>query len=329
MKITGTAGIAAGAVVLLAASFVLSTGTGAAACTPGSINIAAVSKITDTIDGYSGDQLVNAATIMNAATSLGLTAQAQTIGMMTAMAESGLKNLDHGSAVKPDALGLFQEPASWGTASERSDPNSASILFFTRLQTVTGWGTITPTAAAHAVQQNADPGLYTPYFAPAAAVLDGLTNVAGAGACGAHQVGDDYPWPNQKTITQGGGLSPLRYYYRECTDFVAWRLNRDAGITTGPWKYSWANLTPLGGDAIEWKANWISHGWTISTDPVPGAVAWWGKAGGPLGHVAYVQAVNPDGSVTLEEYNSGGKHAYDTRKLSSDRPETYLYPPPR
>ena len=37
----------------------------------------------------------------------------------------------------------------------------------------------------------------------------------------------------------GGGLSPLRYYYRECVDFVAWRLNRDAGVTSAPWKWDW------------------------------------------------------------------------------------------
>jgi surface antigen len=329
MKITGAAGIAAGAVALLAASFVLSSGTGASACTPGSISIEAVTKVTDTIDGYSGDQLFNAATIMNAATSLGMTGQAQTIGIMTAMAESDLKNLDNGNTTQPDALGLFQEPASWGTAKERSDPNAASILFLTRLQTVTGWGTMTPVAAAYAVQQNADPNLYTPYFAPAAAVLNGLTNVAGAGACGAHQAGDDYPWPNDPTKAQGGGLSPLRYYYRECVDFVAWRLNRDAGITTPPWKYTWANLTPLGGDAKDWKQNWISHGWTVSPVPVPGSVAWWPNSSSGLGHIAYVQAVNPNGTVALEEYNWDGKHHYSTRTINATAAAAYLYPPPR
>jgi surface antigen len=329
MTVNGAAGISAGAVVLLAASFVLSTGTGAAACTPGGISVETVSKITDSVDGYSGDQLVNAATIMNVGTSLGLGAQAQTIAIMTAMAETGLENLDHGSASKPDALGLFQEPSSWGTANERANTNSATILFLTRLQTVAGWGTSTPTAAADAVQHNGDQSFYTPYFAPAAAVLNGLTNLAGAGACGAHQAGDDYPWPNQQTINQGGGLSPLRYYYRECTDFVAWRLNRDAGITTAPWKYTWSNLTPLGGDAIEWKANWISHGWTVSSDPIPGSIAWWGTRGGALGHVAYVQAVNSDGTVTVEEYNQGGRHSYDSRTIRPTGPDAFLYPPPR
>ena len=46
--------------------------------------------------------------------------------------------------------------------------------------------------------------------------------------------GDDYPWWNELPDDYGGGLSPLRYYYRECVDFVAWRLNRDAGVTSAP-----------------------------------------------------------------------------------------------
>lgn len=328
MRIGGAALISGSAVALLVGSFVLSTGTGASACAPGTINIDAVAKATDSIDGYTGDQLVNAAQIMNAATSLNLTGQAETIGVMTAMTESGLQNLDHG-ITNPDALGLFQQDSSWGPANQRKDPATAAVLFFTHLQTVTGWATMPPTAAAHAATDNADPNAYTADFAAAAAVVDGLSNIADAGACGAHQAGDDYPWPNNLTINQGGGLSPLRYYYRECTDFVAWRLNRDAGITTSPWKYTWANLTPLGGDAIEWKANWISHGWTVSSDPIPGSVAWWGKSGGALGHVAYVQAVNSDGTVAVEEYNWGGKHKFGTRTMVASAPGAYLYPPPR
>jgi surface antigen len=330
MKITGGAGIAAGVVALLVASFVLSTGTGASACTPGTVNIAAVAKVTDSIDGYSGDQLINAAQVMKAATSLNLTGQAQTIGVMTAMAESGLRNLDHSSSpTRPDAVGLFQQDPSWGTAEERTDPGTAAVLFFTYLQTIPGWATMTPTAAAQAVQHSTSADVFAGYFAKAAAVVDGLSNIAGGGACGAHQAGDDYPWPTAPTQAQGGGLSPLRYYYRECVDFVAWRLNRDAGITTAPWKYTWANLTPLGGDAKDWKANWISHGWTVSSNPIPGAVAWWSYSNSGLGHVAYVQTVNSNDTVTLEEYNWNSNHLYSTRTIAAGKVQAYLYPPPR
>jgi len=328
MRFGGATVVSGSAVALLVGSFLLSSGTGASACTPGNVNIAAVAKVTDSIDGYSGDQLVSAAQIMNAALSLNLTGQAETIGVMTAMTESGLKNLDHG-IINPDAVGLFQEDSSWGSANERQDPGTAAVLFFTHLQTVTGWATMTPAAAAHAVTANADPNAYTANFAAAAAVVNGLSNIAGAGACGSHQPGDDYPWPNNPTRAEGGGLSPLRYYYRECVDFVAYRLNRDAGVTSAPWKYTGATLTPLGGDAKDWKRNWISHGWTVSSTPIAGSVAWWANSSSGLGHVAYVQAVNDNGTVSLEEYNWTRKHVYGTRTISAGNPNAYLYPPPR
>jgi len=66
MKIGGAAAISGGAIALLVSTFVLSTGTGASACTPGTVNIDAVAKVTDSIDGYAGDQLTNAAQMPSA-----------------------------------------------------------------------------------------------------------------------------------------------------------------------------------------------------------------------------------------------------------------------
>jgi surface antigen len=134
--------------------------------------------------------------------------------------------------------------------------------------------------------------------------------------------GDDYPWRDQLTDDEGGGLSPLRYYYRECVDFVAWRLNRDQGSTGAPFKWTWGNLTPGGGSAYAWAGQWASHGWVTSSTPVPGSVAWFTG-----NHVAYVQAVNSDGTVSLEEYNWGNDHAYHTRTIPASDVPLFLYPP--
>ncbi|MBF4462733.1 MULTISPECIES: CHAP domain-containing protein [unclassified Rathayibacter] len=136
------------------------------------------------------------------------------------------------------------------------------------------------------------------------------------------QEGDDYPWRDQLTDDQGGGLSPLRYYYRECVDFVAWRLNRDQGSTSAPFKWTWATLTPGGGSAYAWPGQWASHGWKTSSAPVPGAVAWFTG-----NHVAYVQSVNADGTVSLEEYNWGNDHAYHRRTIPASDVALFLYPP--
>ncbi|WEO76584.1 CHAP domain-containing protein [Cryobacterium sp. SO2] len=134
--------------------------------------------------------------------------------------------------------------------------------------------------------------------------------------------GDDYPWPTAGTESQGGGLSPLGYYYRECVDFVAWRLNRDAGSTGSPWKWTWSTMTPGGGNASAWASNWAAKGWPSSKSPVVGAVAWF-----TYNHVAYVQSVPGDGTVVLEEYNWMGSHAYHTRTVPISEVPVYLYPP--
>jgi surface antigen len=138
-----------------------------------------------------------------------------------------------------------------------------------------------------------------------------------ADAPGVRQPGDDYPWR-----TAGFGLSPLNYYYRQCVDFVAWRLNRDAGVTSAPWKWNWSSLTPWGGDASQWKAAWIKHKWTVSHTPEVGAVAWF------VGdHVAYVHAVNGS-NVTIEEYNGESSRAYAIRTVPASSVGDFLYPPP-
>jgi surface antigen len=129
--------------------------------------------------------------------------------------------------------------------------------------------------------------------------------------------GDDYPWP-----AAGNTLSPLNYYYRQCVDFVAWRLNRDAGSTSAPFKWTWSNLTPNGGDASQWKAAWEAHGWKTSATPIVGSVAWF--AGN---HVAYVNAIQGK-NVVIEEYNGISSLAYNKRTIPIDTVARFLYPPP-
>jgi hypothetical protein len=145
---------------------------------------------------------------------------------------------------------------------------------------------------------------------------------AGFAVYGIRAEGDDYPWPTAATDDQGGGLSPLGYYYRECVDFVAWRLNRDAGATGSPWKWTWGKLTPGGGNGSAWASGWAAKGWPTGNTPVVGAVASFS-----YNHVAYVQSVPGDGTVVLEEYNWMGSHAYHTRTVPISDVKLFLYPP--
>ena len=139
---------------------------------------------------------------------------------------------------------------------------------------------------------------------------------------GARQAGDDYPWYYELSEDQGASLSPLNYYYRQCTDFVAWRLNRDAGSFEAPFKFVWSNLTPTGGNASQWEYAWEQKGWPVSKTPIVGSVAWFGWSN----HVAYVKAVNPDGTIVVEEYNYV-PNVYGQRTIPASSVESFLYPP--
>lgn len=122
-------------------------------------------------------------------------------------------------------------------------------------------------------------------------------------------MGDDYPYRGSYS---DDAMSPLGYAWGNCTDFVAWRINRDAGVLGPDWRYTWSELTPQGGDGGSWARPGNLEGWQVTTAPVPGDIfsvpaglAAWGGSGGPYGHVGYIGAVNADGSVVAENYGGG------------------------
>ncbi|WP_123943588.1 MULTISPECIES: hypothetical protein [unclassified Frondihabitans] len=129
------------------------------------------------IAGYCQDQLINAAHIINAARALGIGTHTQAVGVMTAMGESSLVNVDHGDAVGPDSRGLFQQRdnGAWGSYTDRMTPFTAATSFFTKLVKVPGWQTMQPTLLAHTVQVNADPQHYASYWPAAVAVVEELS----------------------------------------------------------------------------------------------------------------------------------------------------------
>lgn len=129
------------------------------------------------VAGYCQDQLANAATIISAAKSLGIGPRTQTVGVMTAMGESSLRNLDYGDAAGPDSRGLFQQRANgaWGTLTDRMTPYTAAHNFFSALVKVPDWQTMEPTQLAHAVQINQDPNHYARYWPAAGLVVAALS----------------------------------------------------------------------------------------------------------------------------------------------------------
>jgi len=138
------------------------------------------------IEGWRGEQLQNAATIMTTASDLGFGRDGQILGVMTAMGESSLRNIDYGDwettgFTNPDgsrttSIGLFQQQDWWGSVEERMDPATAATLFYRKLSTLPDWPQLPPSHAIHRVQVNTDADYYTRYQDDATAVVDALTS---------------------------------------------------------------------------------------------------------------------------------------------------------
>lgn len=87
---------------------------------------------------------------------------------------------------------------------------------------------------------------------------------------------------------------PWKYDVRNCTSFVAWRINQTYKIEIQSW-----------GNANNWVNVARKQGYSVSTNARVGDIAVWN--GGEYGHVAYVTDVNLDGSVNVEQYNKAGR----------------------
>jgi len=132
----------------------------------------------------SGEQITNAAIIVEVGHDLGVPPRGWVIAVATALQESGLRNLGHlGARNDHDSLGLFQQRPSqgWGTPEQILDPRYAATKFYEKLVTVDGWETMPLTRAAQAVQRSAYPDAYARHEPMAVAIVDAVAGgIAGA-----------------------------------------------------------------------------------------------------------------------------------------------------
>jgi hypothetical protein len=125
----------------------------------------------------SADQMRNARAIVQVGQKLNLPPRAWVIAVATSLQESKLTDLGNlGSGNDHDSLGLFQQrPASgWGSPSELTDPAYAASAFYHALTDVAGWGAMSVTDAAQAVQVSAYPDAYAQWEQQAGDLIDGL-----------------------------------------------------------------------------------------------------------------------------------------------------------
>jgi len=141
-----------------------------------------------------------------------------------------------------------------------------------------------------------------------------------------HSYKNDYPFQNAaycpNSTPQASCLAdtddPYGFFYRECTSYVSWRMNRDLG-TPDPRNPSFFNGMGNGTwrAARYWNSNASALGYVVDSRPEVGAIAQWVSGCGgncSSGHVAYVESKNTDGSIDISEYN----YASDDNKVSSE-----------
>lgn len=125
------------------------------------------------------DQTANAALVVGLANQRGLPARAATIGVATAIQESGLRNIDYGDR---DSLGLFQQRPSqgWGTEEQVQDPLYSTGAFYDALVRVDGYAGLEITDAAQRVQRSGFPEAYADHEGEGRALASSLYGLSPA-----------------------------------------------------------------------------------------------------------------------------------------------------
>ena len=112
----------------------------------------------------------------------------------------------------------------------------------------------------------------------------------------------------QSTTTQSS--SGNLYTAGQCTWYVFDKVGGDIGST-------WGN-------ANNWASAASSACYTVNNSPEAGSILQ--SSSGPMGHVAYVENVNSDGSVEVSEMNySGGPYSVSERTIPAGEASSYNY----
>lgn len=326
-------GVAIAIVAVLASiiSAIFPTITNTSSCTAE----AGADTVSSAYGGYgSPEQKKNAQEIIRAGKSAGLETRDITIGVMTAIGESGLRILAYGDTAGPDSRGLFQQRDSWGPLSVRMNAFGSAGLFFDSLKKVPDREALEPTLVANKVQINADRNHYAKFWTPAVSVVSSLGGgtasaclPGGAGVAGDSGKDDDYPF---KSGIYNASNPVTGFALKNCTDFAWWRMMQQLGITDQD-KMDARRLGP--GNGATWGDAWKRVGWEVTMTPTVGAVIWYGTGnpgGDPTyGHVAVVKSISADGQVLEEGYNMGPDKLgqYYTRTVAPDSPSGYLIIP--
>jgi hypothetical protein len=145
----------------------------------GGMSGADASSLTGTYGGFNdAEQKANGAIIYNVGKEKGASSRDCTIAIMTAMQESGLKNLKSGDR---DSAGLFQQRPSqgWGSYEQVTDPRYAAGKFYESLFKVKGRERMELWQVCQKVQGSAIPQAYAKHEKPATEMVRDLEKGGG------------------------------------------------------------------------------------------------------------------------------------------------------
>jgi surface antigen len=128
-----------------------------------------------------------------------------------------------------------------------------------------------------------------------------------------------YPYPNAPDCNEQTGANCVGdkwgFVQGQCHSWVAYRLNELNAAELNGATFDDHYRQPAGQEwwnPVHWKTAAQAAGITVDDNPALGSVAWWSTNGG---HVAYVEAVNADGSVKISEMNTDYHNGFDFATL--------------
>lgn len=102
----------------------------------------------------------------------------------------------------------------------------------------------------------------------------------------------------------------------ECTFYVFDKVKADGMMIERSW-----------GDAETWAARAKSDGYTVNNNPEKGALMQTDR--GEIGHVAYIESVNDDGSFKITEMNLSEPYEVTERTIDSENINYYQFIHPK
>ncbi|MFC4075345.1 CHAP domain-containing protein [Salinithrix halophila] len=116
-------------------------------------------------------------------------------------------------------------------------------------------------------------------------------------------------------------VDPWGFYKRQCTSFVAWRMNQrgvafENGMRGGHW-----------GNAEHWDENARAIGYRVDNQAAVGAIAQFNPGEGgnvSFGHIAYVTGIS-GATITIEEYNFDPPYEFSQRQIPASQVSNFIH----